>query len=160
MLPAFISPSILYENHRIREGRDSDSLRAGRSGDRIPVGGRDFLHPSRPALSPTQTPIQCVPGLFPEGKAAGAWRWSPTPSSSEDKERVELYRYSPSRPWWAVLGWPLTLPLEDKTAKNKGMATDTLGWGLEHRFVRYPSCTRSSFCTNNMKTKIHEEQDF
>jgi hypothetical protein len=36
--------------------------------------GRDFQHLSRPALGPTQPPIQGVLGLFPGDKAAGAWR--------------------------------------------------------------------------------------
>ena len=47
--------------------------RRGWSGNRISVG-RDFSHPSRPALWPTQLPIEWIRGLFLRGKAAGAWR--------------------------------------------------------------------------------------
>jgi hypothetical protein len=66
---------------------------------------RDFLHMSSLALGPTQPPIKWVPGLFPGGKARGAWLWQSSPYSTEVKERVELYLYSPSRLTWPVLGW-------------------------------------------------------
>ena len=49
----------------------SDSLRVGRSGDRIPVEARFFnVHPDRP-WGPK--------GLFPGGEAAGKSRWTPVP---------------------------------------------------------------------------------
>jgi hypothetical protein len=52
-------------------------------------------------------------GSFPGGKAAGAWRWPPTRSSSEVKERVELYFCSPSGPSWPILGWTVTSPFKE-----------------------------------------------
>ena len=35
--------------------------------------GRNFLHLSRPAVGPTQSPIQWVLGLIPGGKTAEGW---------------------------------------------------------------------------------------
>jgi len=66
--------------------------------------GQDFPHLSRPALGPTQPPINCVPGLFPGGKVAGASSLPPTLSSAKVKERVDLYLYSLFGPWWPVIG--------------------------------------------------------
>ena len=67
----------------LRLGRDSSvgmATRYGLDGRGIQSRwGRDFPHLSRPALGPTQPPIQWVQGLFPGCKAAGAWRWPPTP---------------------------------------------------------------------------------
>jgi hypothetical protein len=72
--------------------------------------GRDFSHPFRPALD---APNLLYTGyrVFLGRKAAGVWRWTPTPSSAEVKERVVLYLISPSEPSRPVLGWPLLLPL-------------------------------------------------
>ena len=55
--------------------------------------------------------LQWVPGLS-WGKQAEPWRWPPTTSSAEVKERVELHLYSTSGPSWPVIGWtlPLSLP--------------------------------------------------
>jgi hypothetical protein len=72
-----------------------------------PRWGRDFPHPSRPALGHTQPPTQWLPGLFHGGKAAGAWCWPPTPYCAEVKGRVELYLYSPFGLPWPVLRWTL-----------------------------------------------------
>ena len=55
--------------------RYNDSQRSGTVRGSNPGGGRrDFPHPSRQALGPTQLPVQRVLDVFPGGKAAGAWR--------------------------------------------------------------------------------------
>ena len=59
--------------------------------------GRDFPHPSKLALGPTQSPIQWVPGRFPGGKTAGSWRHPPL-SGAEVKEWADLYLYSTPGP--------------------------------------------------------------
>jgi hypothetical protein len=73
--------------------------------------GRDFSHPSKLALGPTQPPIQWVQGLTRGVKWQGHDVAHPPPSSSEVEDRVELYLYSPFGPSWPVLRWTLPLPL-------------------------------------------------
>jgi hypothetical protein len=77
--------------------RYSDSLRAGRSGDRIPVEAR-FSAPAQ--TGPGAHPASCTMGTgsFPGVKRPGRGIDHPPPSSAEVKERVELYFYSPSGP--------------------------------------------------------------
>ena len=75
-----------------------------------PSGGKIFRTcPDRPWVP--RSLLYNRYGVILGGKAAGAWRWSPTPPSAEVIERVELYLYSPSGPSWSVLGWPLPLLL-------------------------------------------------
>ena len=91
-----------------QSSRYSNSLRARRSWDRAPVEARS----SAPThTSPGAHPVSWVPGLFPAGKAAEAWRWSPTQSKAKVKGKVQLYLYSSSEPSWPVLGWTLRLLL-------------------------------------------------
>ena len=79
------------------------SLRPGRPEDRILVGAR-FSAPVQ--IGPGAHPASYTMGTgsSPGGKAAGAWRLPPTPSSAEVKERVEVCLCSPSWPSWPLLG--------------------------------------------------------
>jgi hypothetical protein len=91
--------------------RYSDSLRVGRSWDRIPVEAR-FTAPVQtdPGAYPASSTMGT--GSFPGVKQPGRDVDHPPPSSAEVKERVELYIYSPSGLSWPVLGrtllfWPI-----------------------------------------------------
>ena len=69
-----------------------------------PQWRRDFPHLSRPAVGPTQPPVEWVLGLFTGVKRPGHGVDHPSPSSTKVKERVNLYLYSPTGPSWPVLG--------------------------------------------------------
>ena len=73
--------------------------------------GRDFPHPSTPALGHTQPPVQWVPGLFPGVKRPGRGVNYQPSSRAEVKERVDPYLYSPSGLSWPLLGRALPFAL-------------------------------------------------
>jgi hypothetical protein len=67
------------------------------------------LEESKPVQTgPGAHPASYTMGVFPGGKAAGAWRWSSTPSSADFIEIVEPYLYPPSGPSWPVIMWTFT----------------------------------------------------
>jgi hypothetical protein len=68
-------------------GRDGDSLRVGRAGDRIPVEAR-FLAPVQTVLGLTQPPIQWI-----KRRKRGVDH--PPSSSADIKGIAELYVYPP-----------------------------------------------------------------
>ena len=88
--------------------RYSDSLRAGRSGDRKPVGWRDFSHLSRLAMVPTLPPANGY-RVFPGDKEARAWVLPSTPSSAKIKRTVGLY----FTPLWKFVACPFPLLLQN-----------------------------------------------
>ena len=68
---------------QLQLSRYGDSLRAGRPGDRIPVGDEIF-----PLYLPwgSHNHLYSEHRVFPGGKAAETWNQLPTPSSAEVKE--------------------------------------------------------------------------
>ena len=82
-----------------RDSAGGIATRYGLDGPGIePQLGRDFPHPSRPALGPTQGT-----GAFPEVKRLGRGVDHLPSSSAEVKEIVELYLYSTFGPSWPVI---------------------------------------------------------
>jgi hypothetical protein len=90
---------------------------------------RDFPNPPRPALTDQ---LWSPPSLlyigyrvsFPGVKRLGRGVDHPPPSSAEVKDRVELYLYSPSEPYWSVVWWNLPLRL----LHYYSMQYSTTGW--------------------------------
>jgi hypothetical protein len=98
-------------DNRSGPGISVDWLRAGRSGDRIPVGARFFAHVH---TGPEAHPSSCTvgPGSFPEIKRPGRGADHP-PHPSAEVENEESYTSTPpSRTLVACTRW--TLPLHDK----------------------------------------------
>jgi hypothetical protein len=75
----------------------SNSLRAGQSGDEIPMGAR-FSALSNSALVPTQPPVHLDAGSFSGIKRPCRGVDHPSAPSAEVKKRVELYLYSSYEP--------------------------------------------------------------
>ena len=69
------------------------AARYGLDGPRIQSRwGRNFPHASRPALGPTQPPVQWIPGLSRGVKRPGRDADHPPPAKCRGQERVELYK--------------------------------------------------------------------
>ena len=83
--------------------RFSVSLRAERSGDRIPVGA-SFSPLVQIGSGDHPASYKMGTGSFPGGRAAGHGVEHPLAFKVEVKERVELYLHSTHGPSWPVLG--------------------------------------------------------
>ena len=103
--------------------RYSDSLRAGRSGDRIPVGAR-FSAPVQ--TGPGAHPASCTMGTgsFPGVKRPGRGADPPPPYKCRGHKGVGL---SPSGPSWPVIGPCINC--------SSYFPENTLGLSQKERFV-------------------------
>jgi hypothetical protein len=82
------------------------------TGVRSPAGAEDFSSSSvsRPALGPTQPPVQWVPGIFSPGvNAAGAWCWPLTSIYCRGREWVGAIHPLPPSAFTACSGTALPL---------------------------------------------------
>jgi hypothetical protein len=66
--------------------------------------------------------------VFLGGKAAKAWRWPPTKSSTEVIERVDLYLYSQSGSSWFDPGQTLPLPYKRLETPNGENLKRKISW--------------------------------
>jgi hypothetical protein len=80
----------------------AQSVRTGRSGDRIPVWA-SFSAPVQTGPGVHPAAYTMGTGFFPGVKRPGRGVDHPSTSNAEVKERVELHFYSPSGLSWPVL---------------------------------------------------------
>ena len=104
----FLAYQLFYHKHIHMGGpellsRYSDSLLAGRSGDRIPVGRR-FSAPLQTGPGAYRAFCTMGTGSFPGVKRPGRVADHPPPSKRRGHVRVGLYLYSTSGPQWSVIG--------------------------------------------------------
>jgi len=131
-------------------GRYSDSLRGWTVRGSNPGGGRDFPHPSRPALRPTKPPIQWVLGFFPGVKRPGRGVDHPPLSSAEVEWRVELCIYFPSGPSWPVLGLPLPHKLQNRSNCKRRETITSLPLHIRHGELSiFKAAARTSHVANS-----------
>jgi hypothetical protein len=83
-------------------------------------GGARFLAPVQ--AGPGAQPASCTMGTesFPGVKRSGRGVDHPPPTSTEVKERVELYLYSPSGSSWPVIGRNFTRPRDQEVHQTAG----------------------------------------
>ena len=117
-----------------------------------PSGGRDFPHPSRPALGLTRPPIKWVPCLFPGVKRPGCGLDHPPHLAPRLKKE---YRYSSSGPWWPILMWSLPLP-----AVNNNNERFPVAWfSLLMKHVWQKTCARKTHDEMTIHLKMCESAD-
>jgi hypothetical protein len=98
-----------------------------------------FTTASKPALGPTQPPIQWVPGALSLGiKRPGRYANHSPPSSAEIKECVELRFHSPNTPSW-------------RGAQLKHRDNFTFTFDMDESFPCRLICIIDAFCTSTLK---------
>jgi hypothetical protein len=112
-----LCPILVFRQDSGQRSRYSDWLRDGRPkvGVRVPVESRIFTSSCRPDGSGAHpASYQMGAGLFPRGKAAGAWSWSLTSNQNRGQENLGLYIHSMS-------SLRITLPLPGFHPNNLGV---------------------------------------
>jgi hypothetical protein len=122
-----------------QRSRYSNSLRAGRSGDRIPVEAR-FSASLQTCSEARLATYTMVTGSFPGVKRPRRGVDHLLPSSAKVKERVELHVYSPFGLSWLVLGELLIsngLTLTLHASHHKYQAAGTALEGITHHISNH-----------------------